>query len=184
MPESTLGSGISARTVGSRWRVTSSISTPRPASTRASRSGRSCRCAIASARAEPRSSSRSRQARPVADCSTPRKWRRSPAIGRRGTGQDGQHRPALRANQLALLSETHRRSAMPSGVQNATCGRLESGEPHARTEGRSTPASPAPAAARCAGRSRSGCATPRIADAADRLGTTLRKARSTSGCSS
>ena len=58
--------------------ATSSISTPRPASTRASRSGRSCRCAIASARAAPRSSSRSRQARPVADCSTPRKWRRSP----------------------------------------------------------------------------------------------------------
>jgi hypothetical protein len=38
-----------------------------------SSSGRSCRCAIASARADPRSSSRLRQARPVAELSTPRK---------------------------------------------------------------------------------------------------------------
>src|SRR5208282_6466208 len=43
--------------------------------TRASSSGTPWRCTIASARALPRSSSRSRQARPVAERSTPRKWR-------------------------------------------------------------------------------------------------------------
>ena len=72
---STFGSGIDRLIVGSRNASTASTSTLRPASMRASSSGRSCRCAIASARAEPRSSSRSRHARPVAEFSTPRKRR-------------------------------------------------------------------------------------------------------------
>jgi hypothetical protein len=70
---STFGSGIVRLIVGSRKASTASTSTLRPAGMRASSSGRSCRCAIASARADPRSSSRLRQARPVAELSTPRK---------------------------------------------------------------------------------------------------------------
>src|SRR5262245_57895815 len=82
MPASVCGSGISARTVGSRKLATSSTSTPRPARMRASSSGTSSwRCAIASARAALRSSSRSRQTRPHAECSTPRKRRRLATIG-------------------------------------------------------------------------------------------------------
>ena len=71
----------SARARSDRGRSrTSSTSTPRPARMRASSSGTfSWRCAIASARAAPRSSSRSRQARPHADCSTPRNRRRAGA---------------------------------------------------------------------------------------------------------
>src|SRR5499427_5450160 len=82
MPASVCGSGISARTVGSRKLATSSTSTPRPARMRASNSGTSWwRCAIASARAASRSSSRSRQARPQAERSTPRKRRRVGPVG-------------------------------------------------------------------------------------------------------
>src|SRR6202022_2939614 len=58
--------------VGSRKSSTASISTSRPASTRASISGNWWRCAIASARAAPRASSRSRHSFPVAECDTPR----------------------------------------------------------------------------------------------------------------
>src|SRR5215470_2820345 len=77
MSESVCGSGIKARTVGSRKLATSSTSTPRPARMRASNSGTSSwRCAIASARDCPRSSSRSRQVRSQAERSTPRKRRR------------------------------------------------------------------------------------------------------------
>jgi hypothetical protein len=65
--------------VGSRKPWTSSTSTFRPAKTRASNSSRPWRCAIVSARADPRSSRRSRHARPVKDCSTPRK-QRSPGV--------------------------------------------------------------------------------------------------------
>src|SRR5579863_1014409 len=70
---STFGSGIERLTAGSRNASTPSTSILRPAMMRASNSGKSWRCAMASARAAPRSSSRSRHARPVADCSTPRK---------------------------------------------------------------------------------------------------------------
>ena len=70
---------------------------PAPAPRRARRAGRARR-------------GRSRTARRPGNGGAPQ-W-----IGDRGTGQDGQHRSALRANQLGLLSETHRRSAMPSGV--------------------------------------------------------------------
>src|SRR6185437_360844 len=66
------GSGIRRRMLGSRKASASSGSTPRPAMTRASNSGRPRRCAIVSARAWPRASRRSRQIRPVADFSTPR----------------------------------------------------------------------------------------------------------------
>src|SRR5580704_6049478 len=72
---STCGSGIRRLMVGSRNASTASGSMLRPARMRASNSGRSWRCAIASARAAPRSSSRSCQARPVAEFSTPRKRR-------------------------------------------------------------------------------------------------------------
>src|SRR5262249_15057934 len=57
--------------------VTSSTSIPRPARMRANSSGKSWRCAMASARACPRSSRRSRQARPHAERSTPRNRRRA-----------------------------------------------------------------------------------------------------------
>src|SRR6202163_1790542 len=80
MAVSTFGSGIARLMVGSRKASTASASTLRPARMRASNSGSSWRCAIASARAAPRSSSRSRQARPVAELSTPRK-RRFSAMG-------------------------------------------------------------------------------------------------------
>src|SRR5580700_10760857 len=75
MAVSTFGSGIERLMVGSRNASTASASTLRPARMRASNSGISWRCAIASARAAPRSSSRSRQARSVAEFSTPRKRR-------------------------------------------------------------------------------------------------------------
>src|SRR5215203_6460469 len=74
------GSGISRLTVGSRKLSTSSTSTPRPARMRASSSGVPCRWTITSARAEARSSRRSRQARPHTERSTPRKCRRPGAI--------------------------------------------------------------------------------------------------------
>ena len=81
MSASESGSGISARTVGSRKLVTASTSIPRPARMRARSSGTSSwRCVIASARAAPRSSSRSRHARPHTDRSTPRKARRVGAV--------------------------------------------------------------------------------------------------------
>src|ERR1700704_666562 len=77
MSASESGSGISARTVGSRKLATASTSIPRPARMRARSSGTSSwRCVIASARAAPRSSSRSRHARPQAERSTPRNTRR------------------------------------------------------------------------------------------------------------
>src|SRR5579862_6310797 len=75
MAVSTFGSGIERLIVGSRNSSTPPTSILRPARMRARSSGRSWRCAIASARAEPRSSSRSRHARPVAEFSTPRKRR-------------------------------------------------------------------------------------------------------------
>src|SRR6202451_2079428 len=75
MAVSTFGSGMERLMVGSRKASTALASTLRPARMRASNSGNSRRCAIASARAAPRSSSRSRQARPVAEFSTPRKRR-------------------------------------------------------------------------------------------------------------
>src|SRR5262245_14213436 len=82
MSASVFGSGISARTVGSRKLATSATSTPRPARMRASNSGTSSwRWAIASARACPRSSRRSRQARPQTERSTPRKSRRVWPVG-------------------------------------------------------------------------------------------------------
>src|SRR5690349_1337781 len=89
-----LGSGIKRLTVGSRKVSTSSASMPRPATIRASSSGRPWRWTIDSARRVPRSSRRSRHTRPVADCSTPRKTRRvagaSMADQRHTTGPAGQ----------------------------------------------------------------------------------------------
>src|SRR5882757_8855221 len=81
MSASVFGSGIKARTVGSRKRATSSTSTPRPARIRARSSGTSWRWVMASARACPRSSSRSRQTRPQAERSTPRNRRRVGLVG-------------------------------------------------------------------------------------------------------
>jgi len=92
MPSSVLGSGIAC---ARRVEVAPNLVRSRPAgrSTRASRSGRSCRCAIASARAEPRSSNgraRGGQWRMLDARNGGRSQRRQ-----RGTGQDGQHRSAL-----------------------------------------------------------------------------------------
>src|ERR1700728_475494 len=75
MAVSTCGSGMACLMVGSRKAATASASILRPARMRAKSSGSSCRCAISSARTAPRSSSRSRQARPVAEFSTPRNKR-------------------------------------------------------------------------------------------------------------
>ena len=78
------GSGRSLRMVGSRKSATASLSTPRPASTRASSSGSWWRCTMASALAAPRASSRSRQSLSVSDAPLPgtpgalrraRRWR-------------------------------------------------------------------------------------------------------------
>src|SRR5262245_11574156 len=75
MSVNVFGSGINCLMVGSRKLSTWSGSTLRPARTRASNSSSPWRCAMVSASADPRSSRRSRHARPVNDRSTPRKWR-------------------------------------------------------------------------------------------------------------
>ena len=101
MAVSTFGSGIEPLMVGSRKASTASASTLRPARMRASNSGISCRCAIASARAAPRSSSRSRQARPVAEFSTPRKRRFSVISSFRG-------RPPVRPEVAGPMADSRR----------------------------------------------------------------------------
>src|SRR5712691_6179886 len=98
------GSGISRFTVGSRKLSISSGSTPRPAKMRASNSGVPWRWTMDRARAEPRSSSRSRHAWPHTERSTLRK-RRPEVFSAAGSAATMSAIESL-SEELAILDET------------------------------------------------------------------------------